>query len=168
MKKKQLPLEYQEIIKDIESHPEFQKRKEYPHHGKITVYDHSIEVSFLAYRMAKKLHVDYQSAAIGGLLHDFYDKPWQSCTERKPLLKKHGFVHASEANKNAWKYFPIYMDEKRSDIIKKHMFPLNITPPKYIESWIVTLSDKYVSLEVLKEWKKIPRYIGFGAKKEKR
>ncbi|MBS7020911.1 MAG: HDIG domain-containing protein [Firmicutes bacterium] len=168
MKKKQLPLEYQEIIKQIEKHPEFQKRKEYSHHGKISVYDHSLQVSFLAYRMAKKLHVDYKSAAIGGLLHDFYDKPWQECTEKRPFFKKHGFVHASEASQNAWKYFPMYMDKKKEDIIKKHMFPLNIKPPRYIESWIVTLSDKCVSLEVLKDWKQFHRYIGFGPKKEKR
>ena len=31
------------------------------------------------------------------------------------------------------------------DIIVKHMFPLTILPPMYLESWIVTFSDKYVS-----------------------
>ena len=30
------------------------------------------------------------------------------------------------------------------------MFPLNIIPPKYLEGWIITLVDKYVSLETLK------------------
>ena len=31
------------------------------------------------------------------------------------------------------------------------MFPLNIALPKYKESWIVTISDKLVSLEVMKK-----------------
>lgn len=167
MRKKKITPEYIELVSFILSHPEFQKRKEYPHHGKITVYDHCLSVSFLAYRMAKFLHVDYKSAAIGGLLHDFYDSPWQNSTEKKPFFKQHGFVHAKEASDNAWKYFPEYMDEKKEDIIKRHMFPLNITPPKYVESWLVTLSDKMISLEVVKDVKNLPRYIGIR-KKEKR
>ena len=86
----------------------------------------------------------------------------------KKLFEKHGFVHARQAAENAWKYFPEYMDKKREDIILRHMFPLNIRPPKYIESWIVTMSDKYVSMEVIKDVKHLPRYIGFGPKKRKK
>lgn len=41
------------------------------------------------------------------------------------------------------------MTDKISDIIVKHMFPLNIRPPKYAESWIITCVDKIVSLEIL-------------------
>lgn len=41
------------------------------------------------------------------------------------------------------------------------MFPLNKIPPKYVESWIVNLCDKYVSLEVIKEPTKIPLLFGF-------
>lgn len=31
------------------------------------------------------------------------------------------------------------------DIIKKHMFPLTLVPPKYLESWIVCWIDKKCS-----------------------
>lgn len=167
MKKKELPQEYLEIVSFILNHPEFQRRKTYPHHGKVTVYDHCLAVSYTAYCIAKKMGVDYRSAAIGGLLHDFYDSPWQDDVKKK-LFEKHGFVHARQAAENAWKYFPEYMDKKREDIILRHMFPLNIRPPKYIESWIVTMSDKYVSMEVIKDVKHLPRYIGFGPKKRKK
>ena len=34
------------------------------------------------------------------------------------------------------------MGDIERDIIKRHMFPLNIRPPKYRESWIVCLADK--------------------------
>lgn len=144
--------EYYEIVKDILNNEEFIKRKTYRHHGNITVYDHCLRVSIMAYRISKKLKLgDYKEAAIGGLLHDFYYKPWQENKEKKPFFKKHGFVHASEALENSKIYFPDYIDEKTENIILRHMFPLNIIPPKYKESWIVSISDKIVSLEAIKE-----------------
>ena len=47
------------------------------------------------------------------------------------------------------------------------MFPLNIRPPKYKESWIITLADKYISMDVLKSPKEWPKYIGLGKKEKK-
>lgn len=144
--------EYYEIVNEILNHEEFIKRKNYMHHGKISVYDHSLKVSIMAYKISKKLKIgDYKKAAIGGLLHDFYYKPWQSDKTKKPLFKKHGFTHASEALENSKKYFPNYIDEKTSNIILRHMFPLNIIPPKYKESWVVTIADKIVSMEAIKQ-----------------
>ncbi len=142
--------EYYEIIKDILNHEEFQKRKKYKHHDNITVYDHSLKVSQIAYKISKKFkNMDSKSVAIGGLLHDFYYKPWQDSTEKKPFFKKHGFVHAEEALNNSEKYFEEYMNDKIKNIILRHMFPLNIIPPKYKEAWLITIVDKYVSLEVI-------------------
>ena len=67
-----------EIVKDILENDEFKKRKNYAHHGSISVYDHSLKVSMLAYELSKKIKgADSKSVAIGALLHDFYDKPWQ-------------------------------------------------------------------------------------------
>lgn len=144
--------EYYEIVNEILNHEEFIKRKGYMHHGKISVYDHSLKVSIMAYKISKKLKIgDYKKAAIGGLLHDFYYKPWQSDKTKKPLFKKHGFTHAREALENSKKYFPNYIDEKTSNIILRHMFPLNIIPPKYKESWVVTIADKIVSMEAIKQ-----------------
>jgi hypothetical protein len=40
------------------------------------------------------------------------------------------------------------------------MFPLNIKPPFYLESWIVTIVDKCVSIEVFKNPKGLLKYIG--------
>lgn len=159
--------EYEEIIKDIIQHPEFQKRKEYMHHENESVYEHSLKVSFLAYRIAKFLHLkNSRDIAIGGILHDFYDKPWQERTEKTKLLKKHGFVHAKEASKNAYRYFPEYMNPKINDMIIKHMFPLNVKPPKYLGSWIVNLSDDIVSLNILKHPSALPKYIGIKKRKK--
>ena len=144
--------DYYEIVKNVLENEEFQKRKTYAHHGNITVYEHSLKVSKLAYKMSKIFkNIDSESVAIGALLHDFYKTPWQSKPSAKHFFEKHGFTHANEAFLNAKEYFPEVINEKTEDIIKKHMFPLNIALPKYKESWIVTISDKLVSLEVMKK-----------------
>ena len=141
--------DYYEIVKDILENDEFKKRKNFAHHGSISVYDHSLRVSMVAYELAKKFkNVDPNSVAIGGLLHDFYTKPWQTKKEKTRFFEKHAFVHAKEALENTRKVFPEKMNKKIEDIIKKHMFPINISLPKYKESWLVTLADKYVSMEV--------------------
>ena len=158
-------VEYYKIVKDILKSEEFQKRKTYKHHGDITVYDHSLAVSKLAYKWAKKLNRDYRAAAIGGLLHDFYFEPWQENQEKKPLLQKHGFVHAKEAVVNSYQYFPELMNKKIENIILRHMFPLNKIPPRYVESWLVTLADKQVSLEVIKEPTALFQFFGYKRKK---
>ncbi len=166
-----LDSEYYEIVKPIIENPEFIKRKEYVHHESCSVFDHCLAVSVLSYLWSKKLGLDYKSAAIGGLLHDFYDKPWQSKDHKavkekgKMFWQKHGFVHAREAVNNAYLYFPEFMNNKIDNIIRRHMFPLNVVPPKYSEAWVVTMVDKYVSMDVFKSPREWPKYLGLSRKK---
>lgn len=156
--------EYYEIIYPILASDEFQARKEFKHHSNVSVYDHCLAVSKLSYYVAKKFHKDYKSAAIGGLLHDFYCDPWQDNMAKHKFLESHGFTHSKDALLNAYVYFPEMMNEKIDNIILRHMFPLNKIPPKYTEGWIVTLVDKYVSLEVFKYPKDLPKLIGIKRK----
>ena len=79
--------EFLEIIKPIIDNKEFIKRKKFHHHENESVYDHSMAVAYFAYKFAKKHHLDYKSAAIGGLLHDFYYKDWQLNKEHKSFFK---------------------------------------------------------------------------------
>lgn len=137
--------EFNKIVRNILYSKEFKKRKDYTHHGNISVYDHSIKVAYLAYKISKLLKLDYKNATIGGILHDMYYEPWQEKPSIKPFYKKHGFTHAKEALDNSKRLFPELINSKTEDIISKHMFPLNIIPPKYPESWIVTISDKIIS-----------------------
>ncbi len=149
MKKKHYD-EYLKIIEPIINNEEYKKRKNYRHHKDKTVYDHCLQVSYLSYAIARKLpKIDEKSVAIAGMLHDFYYNPWMENTIKKPFFKRHGFVHAKEALENSHKHFPELMNKKIDNMILRHMFPLNIIPPKYIESWIITISDKIVSIEVL-------------------
>lgn len=153
--------EYLMIIKDVLENDEFKKRKTYHHHGKVSVYDHSLKVSYLAYKISKKFkNTDVKSVAIGGLLHDFYFKDWQSYKEKRPFFKKHGFVHAHEALLNAEKHFPLLMNDKVRNIIERHMFPLNKIPPKYLEAWIVSLADKIISMETILQPKFFLKLLG--------
>lgn len=152
---------YYEIVRHIIESPEFQKRKNFKHHEDCSVYEHCIEVSYLSYRICRKLNFYSRDAAIGGLLHDLYSYPWQEIVRKKDsFFKQHGFVHAAEALDNAILYFPEFVNARVSDIILRHMFPLNIHPPKYPESWVVTFVDKFVSLGVLGSGKELLKYIG--------
>lgn len=155
MKKKEIK-EFFDIIKPVLLSYEFQQRKSFEHHQNESVYAHSLKVSLLSYKLAKKLKLDEKSAAIGGLLHDFYSEPWQDNKkfDDKKILEKHGFTHAEEALLNSKSIFYKELNPKIENIILRHMFPLNVTPPKYKESWLVTLVDKYVSLSFLKYWPK--------------
>ena len=72
----------------------------------------------------------------------------QKIKQKSLFFKQHGFVHAGEALENSKKYFPNYLNKRIENIILRHMFPLNIIPPKYKEAWLITMVDKYVSLEV--------------------
>lgn len=153
--------EYYTIVKDIIRNKEFQRRRDFLHHQD-SVYDHSLRVSYRAFRLAKKLSkicsVSVENATIAGLLHDFYTTPWRDLP-RLPLLQKHGFVHGRIACENAYQFFSDKMNEKIADSITCHMFPLT-KPPTYIEGWIVTLADKLVSWEVVAHPSELPRYLG--------
>lgn len=153
--------EWEEIVYPILTSKIFFKRRTFRHHGDITVYEHCIHVSRMSYRIAKKLHLDYKSAAIAGLLHDLYTTPWQEDTTKKPFFEQHGFTHARDALKNSQRYFGNYLNPKIENAILRHMFPLNITPPRYSTGYIVTLADKIVSLEVITQPEAIVKTFGF-------
>lgn len=162
-RKKRITLdEWYKIAYPIISHPEYQRRKTFRHHGDTSVYNHSINVSIKSYVMAKKLNLDYKSATIAGLLHDFYESPWQDVTIKQPFFKKHGFTHAENALKNSRIYFKKYLNPCIENSIKRHMFPLNIIPPKYKEGLVLTMVDKMVSIDMITSKESIAKtFINF-------
>ncbi len=160
--------EFLTYVDEIINSEEFQKRKKYEHHENESVYEHSLKVAYSSYLYAKKHNLNKRDISIGGILHDFYYKPWKENTENKPLFKKHGFVHAKEARDNAYKFFPNLMNDRVENIILRHMFPLNIKPPKYKEAWIVSLMDKKCSLNVIFMPKVWPQYLGLNKRKKEK
>lgn len=158
---KKIDEEYYEIVNSILENSEFQRRLEYHHHENRSVYTHCLIVSYYSYLVAKKMKLDYKSAAIAGLLHDFYYEDWQK-NPKHGIKNMHGFIHAKQSLENSKIYFSTLLNDKINDSIVKHMFPLTIMPPKYIEGWIITFVDKIVSLEVLKQPKQLYKYVGLA------
>ena len=132
-------LQYMSIVNNILDNKEFLKIKTIEHHG-ISRYDHSLKVSYYSYRIAKILHLDYEQTAIGGLLHDFFLSPEDR--SRKERIKS-VFVHPKQAVEMAKSQF--VLTKKEEDMIRSHMFPINLSVPKYAESWIVSMVDKCVA-----------------------
>ncbi|KIR02148.1 hypothetical protein P261_00962 [Lachnospiraceae bacterium TWA4] len=127
------------IGSDILSTENMQLEKQFMQHGNISVFMHSVLVACLALKIAHYLHlkVDEQSMVRGALLHDYFLYDWHIPDKSHNL---HGFTHAGVALQNANRDFDL--NEIEQDVIKKHMFPLNITPPKYKESILVCIADK--------------------------
>lgn len=162
------------LVEEILMHDEFQKRKLFNHHRDMSVWDHSILVSFKSYIASKYFGADPRICAIAGLLHDFYPYAWlyndklaniddgeylKELNVKKSLFKKHGFVHAKEAALNYIKFFPHLENKKITNSIKRHMFPLNILPPRYIEGFVITLVDKLNSCHELPSIKSFSGYM---------
>ena len=164
--------EWLDIVKDILLNDEFQKRKLFPHHHEMSVWDHSILVSFRAFIIAKTFNARQDICAIAGLLHDFYPWSWINTEEleildggkyleenkrkKKTIFEMHGFTHAKAAAENYIKYFPELENKRITNSIKRHMFPLNIIPPRYKEGIIITAVDKINSVHELPSITVIP------------
>ena len=143
-------LEYYKIVRPLLQNTEVKRRKDFPHHINESVYAHVVRVSYDCYRIGKFLHLDYKSLAIAGLLHDFYEKPWQYDKEKKPFFKNHAFTHAKNAVMNAKKIFGTeVITPKIEQIMITHMFPVNKRIPRSKEAWLLTLIDKADSIDFI-------------------
>ncbi len=109
---------------------------------------HSINVSYYSYLICKRLKFDYKSAARAGLLHDLY--LYNRHIEK--FEQSHTIYHPKEALKNAREIAKL--NEIEEDAILKHMWPLCKGMPKYKETVVVTLADKYcATAEIIKQIK---------------
>lgn len=134
--------DFETLIDDIISNEEFKKLMSEHHHG-ISRYDHSVRVAENTFRICNFLKVNYKDATRAALLHDFFSD--KDLKDLKTLNKYQ--IHPYLAYLKASKLFDI--NERQKDAIICHMWPWTLKIPRYKESWIVTVSDKFVSL---KEW----------------
>jgi uncharacterized protein len=157
------------IINEIIEHEIWKKMKQYKHHIKSRSI-HMLNVCLNSYRVAKKKGLDIKSISVAAISHDLFLYDWKDPSHYlvKPtkLTERHAFTHPMESLKVLKKYFPHLVNEKVENIILCHMWPLSNKMPKYKESWIVTMSDKKDSLEVFKNIKELPMYIGLFKKKK--
>jgi uncharacterized protein len=138
--------EFKGCILDLARHESIGLMENLRHHGETSCLQHSLHVSYISYRLCRRLGFDYRSAARGALLHDFFLYDWHITKPDKGL---HGFTHPHTALENADTFFRL--SDKEKDIIIKHMWPLTVKPPKYKEAFIVAFADKYCALiEIVK------------------
>lgn len=136
-------VEFNNIISDIINNPIVQDMKNFDQHYDCSCFDHCLSVSFYSYLICKKFRLDYISMARAAMVHDLFLYDWRV---KQPGRKRfHAFRHPYIAYKNASDLFDINVKEK--DIILKHMWPLTIIPPKYLESYIITFVDKFCALQ---------------------
>jgi uncharacterized protein len=136
-------VEFVAIVQDILLHEEFVRLKDYRHHTN-HIYDHVNRVAYISYCIAKVLSLDYAASARGGMLHDFFLYDWRERKATDNSKALHGREHPRIALENARRYFPV--SEREADSILKHMFPKTSSPPRYLESAVVSLSDKIATV----------------------
>ena len=120
-----------------------QSMRGYLQHGDTTTLDHAIAVAYYSLMLDRKwnLNCDKSSLVRGALLHDYFLYDWHQPHKEYGL---HGFTHPFTALRNAVQDFNLNAVER--NIIARHMFSLVPIPPRYRESMIVCLADKFCSL----------------------
>jgi uncharacterized protein len=133
---------FEETVRDIIESDIFLSTKKYIQHGKITVYEHSVEVAKICTRLSRFWKVkDRRGMVRAALLHDFFLYDWHD-----EWKLSHGFTHPVSAAENARTYFNI--SDKEYSLIRSHMWPFTLFhPPRHKEGWFICMADKIVSLK---------------------
>lgn len=132
--------EFMSYVNELLETPEVQSLDNFIQHISSTRLDHSLNVAYISYSIAKKFGWDSRSAARGGLLHDLFFYDWRN----EDLDESHAAIHPKIALENAKKLCEL--NEVEEDIILKHMWLATMAMPKYKESFVVTMVDKYCAV----------------------
>ena len=134
--------EFIEIIDDLLHNETVLNMKNFRQHYETSCFDHCLEASYFCYKICKKFKLDYVSAARAAMVHDLFLYNWR---ERQPDRKGlHAFTHGKTSYENACKIMEV--NDLQKDMIIKHMWPLTLKLPRYKETYILTLVDKYCAL----------------------
>lgn len=135
---------FRSLLRGWSDTPKARSMRRYVQHGRISTYDHCMQVALLSYWLNLRLNLgaDETSLVRGAFLHDFYLYDWHHCSD---ICRWHGFRHPAIALKNAERAYPL--NEKERNIISSHMWPLTLfTLPRCREAALVCLADKGCSL----------------------
>ena len=130
------------IISDMIENNTVKQMKDFKQHYETTCFEHCLVASYYCYLLCKKFNLDYISCSRAAMVHDLFLYDWRKRQNGRKGL--HAFTHPQTAYDNASKLFDL--NEKEKDIIVKHMWPVTLALPKYKESYILTLVDKYCAL----------------------
>ena len=139
--------EERSLLCGLQSDENIVKMKSFPHHGTLSVFDHSLNVVHTSLRIAEKLSLDKsqkENIIIGAMLHDFFLYDWHEGRLREDGI--HCWLHPRVALENANSYFDL--NKKQQNIIRSHMFPATLMhPPTCIEAWVVSAADKVCAVQ---------------------
>ncbi len=136
--------EFEELIHRIVSSEEYAALRHHRHHLRSNVYDHSVKVAYLCYRHHKRYgtKLDLEELIRGALLHDYY---LYDRRKKEHAHRFHGITHPRYALFNAAKKYPD-LSHTEKDMIRRHMFPLTIVPPKTKGGWLICFYDKLAAI----------------------
>jgi len=130
---------FKQCVADLLENEQVKRMNIFYQHCNTTRLQHCINVSYYSYRICKVLGLDFVSAARAGIMHDLFLYDWRE----KHTKLSHTMQHPKAALKNARKITMVNHIE--ADAIACHMFPL-CAFPKFKESYIVSLADKYCAM----------------------
>ncbi len=135
-----------EKINYIVNTDKYQRLKVFIHHGKTSIYEHSLDVAYHCYEYAKnKKNYNLDDLVLAALFHDYYLYDWH---DKKKYNRKglHGFTHPKTSVLNAIRDFNINKNVQK--IMISHMFPLTLFHiPTSKEGWILSFFDKKCALK---------------------
>ena len=141
-----------DCVSDLLVSPQVQSMRDIPHHPGTSCFEHSVFVSSVAFRRARRWGLDYRAAARGGLLHDLY---LYDSRDHSNYEGNQCFAHPRAALKNA-RALCGSLTAVEENIIISHMWPLARRMPHYKEAVVVNLADKLcATLEVMKIWRRL-------------
>ncbi len=134
--------DFMEIVRDLVQHETVLQMKQFRQHYRTTCFDHCIVASYYCYLICRKHGWDYVSCARAAMLHDLFLYDWRKRENGRKVL--HALTHPRTAYENACKITEL--NDRETDIILKHMWPVTLSFPKYKESYVLTLVDKFCAM----------------------
>ena len=142
--------EYRTVIHQLLLTETVQKMHRHAHHGSLSCFEHSVFVSYIAFRIARRVGMDTHAAARAGLLHDLY------LYNPAIMGMRQCFFHPLAAFENAKNLCPD-LSEKEGNAIRSHMFPLSKELPRSRVALVVNLADKFcATVEALRIFNRLP------------
>ena len=125
--------EFADQIDDLLHTPAVQNLQYYPHHHRVTRYEHVLLVAQLSFRIARAWGLDSRAVARSALLHDLYHGG------KDANYLRHSRTHPLTALHNAMNVTTLSATEQT--IIASHMWPLCTARPRSREAWLVNAVD---------------------------
>lgn len=130
-----------ELVGELINTDEVQSLKEFEQHLEIDRLQHVLGVSYLTYKICRNLGWNYEEATRAAVMHDLVYYDWRDGVTGA-WHKGHGYKHPKYAAMNA-RELCSDLTEREENMIRCHMWPFTVVPPKFKEGYIVLFSDKY-------------------------